>query len=138
MVNLALYGLGLTVDETYHLFKQLSTRVFRGRSRVGFGPVAAAHALIVSYRNGRFPAEDIDSALSDIFHDTTMLEHAYMSSIGSRTGFPVVNADTLETCLVTSYNGAAPRQDQSDYNEKATYKVLRSDEALSGIRIRDA
>jgi hypothetical protein len=138
MVSLALYGLGMTVEETYDLFKQLSTRIFRGRSRVGIGFAAAAHDLIASYRNGRFPAVDIDGALSDIFNDTTMLDHPYMSSIGARIGFPVVNADTLETCIVTSYNGAARGRNVSGCGESATYKVLRSDGAADEIYIKDA
>jgi hypothetical protein len=29
-----------------------------------------------------------------------------MGSIGARVGLPVVDADTLDTCLVTSYNGS--------------------------------
>lgn len=138
MVNLALYDRGMSVDETYNLFKQLSTRIFRGRSRMGVGFAAAAHALIASYRNGRFPAGDIDGALFEIFKDATMLDHPYMSSIGARTGFPVVNADTLETCVVTSYNGAARGHDCDGGIEHMTYKVLRSGDALDEIPVKDA
>lgn len=137
MVNLALYDRAMSIDETYNLFKQLSTRIFRGRNRMGAGFAAAAHALIASYRNGRFPAGDIDGALLEIFKDTTMLDHPYMSSIGARTGFPVVNADTLETCVVTSYNGAARGHDRDD-GEHMTYKVLRSSNALDEIPVKDA
>ncbi|KAH8710251.1 hypothetical protein GQ44DRAFT_626663 [Phaeosphaeriaceae sp. PMI808] len=136
MVNLALYGLGMRIDEVCDLFKQLSTRIFRGRSRIGFGFPASAHALLVSYRDGRFPAEDIEGALSDLFKNTTMLDHPYMSSIGARTAFPVVNANTLETCIVTSYNGAVRGQDHGNYNRNMTYKVLRSEEARNEILIR--
>lgn len=138
MVNLALFDQGMTVEETYSLFKQLSTRIFRGRNRMGVGLAVAAHALIASYRNGRFPAGDIDGALLEIFKDATMLDHPYMSSIGARTGFPVVNADTLETCVVTSYNGAARGHGCSDSNKDMTYKVLRSAGALDEIHVKDA
>lgn len=138
MVNLALYGLGMRVDEAYDLFRQLSRRVFRGRNRFGIGFAAAAHALIASYRNGRFPAEDIDGPLSEIFGNATMLEHPYMSSIGARTGFPVVNVDTLDTCIITSYNGVGQRQSHDDSDQKATYKVLRADGPNNDICVKDA
>ncbi|KAF9730292.1 hypothetical protein PMIN01_12225 [Paraphaeosphaeria minitans] len=138
MVNLALYGLGMKASEAFDLFKQLSARVFRGRSRVGVGLAATLQALVMSYRNGRFPAGDIDGALSDIFNDATLLDHPYMSSIGARTGFPIVNAETSETCLVTSYNGAARGPDLSDCSGTTTYRVLRSDTALDDILIKDA
>ncbi|KAL5401414.1 hypothetical protein PMIN03_011528 [Paraphaeosphaeria minitans] len=138
MVNLALYGLGMTVSEVSDLFKQLSARVFRGRSRVGVGFAATLQALLISYRNGRFPAGDIDGALSDMFNDTTVLDHPYISSIGARTGFPIVNADTSETCLVTSYNGAARGRDANDCRGSTTYRVLRSNTVLDEILIKDA
>ncbi|KAF9728524.1 hypothetical protein PMIN01_13352 [Paraphaeosphaeria minitans] len=138
MVNLALYGLGTKVSEASDLFKQLSTRVFRGRSRIGVGLAATLQALVVSYRNGRFPAGDIDGALSDVFSNATMLDHPYMSSIGARTGFPIVNADTSETCMVTSYNGAARGRDLGDCNGNTTYRVLRSHTALDEILVKDA
>lgn len=135
MVNLALYSLGLRVGEAYELFKQLSARVFRGRSRIGIGLAATAHTLVASFRNGRFPASDIDGALHEAFQDATMLDHPYMSSIGARIGFPVVDANTLETCVVTSYNGAAAEPQDSDGN---TYRTLRSRSAGDAIFIRDA
>jgi hypothetical protein len=138
MVILALYGLGLRAEETFVLFKQLSTRIFRGRNQIGIGFAAAAHALVASCRNGRFPASDIDDALSEIFNDATMLDHRYMSSIGARTGFPVIDADTLETCLVTSYNGAARGRSDRESKKKRTYKVLRSEGATGEIRMKDA
>jgi hypothetical protein len=138
MVNLALYGLGMKASEASDLFKQLSTRVFRGRSRIGVGLAATLQALVVSYRNGRFPAGDIDGALSDVFSNATLLDHPYMSSIGARTGFPIVNADTSETCMVTSYNGAARGRDLGNCDGNTTYRVLRSDTALDEILIKDA
>jgi hypothetical protein len=138
MVILALYGLGLRAEETFVLFKQLSTRIFRGRNQIGIGFAAVAHALVASCRNGRFPASDIDDALSEIFNDATMLDHRYMSSIGARTGFPVIDADTLETCLVTSYNGAARGRSDLESKKKRTYKVLRSEGATGEICMKDA
>lgn len=138
MVNLALYGLGLTVSETSDLFKKLASRVFRGRGRIGVGFAATLHSFIVSYRNGQFPANDIERALSDTFGNATMFDHPYMSSIGARTGFPIVNADTLETSLVTSYNGVARGSDISDCNRNSTYRVLRSENVLDDIPIKDA
>ncbi|KAF9729766.1 hypothetical protein PMIN01_11699 [Paraphaeosphaeria minitans] len=138
MVNLALYGLGMKVSEASDLFKQLSTRVFRGRGRVGVGLAATVQALVASYRNGRFPAADIDGALADVFNDATVLDHPYMSSIGARTGFPVVNADTSETCMVTSYNGAARGRALGDCDRNTTYRVLRSETALDEILVKDA
>ncbi|KAF3038250.1 hypothetical protein E8E11_001965 [Didymella keratinophila] len=138
MVILALYGLGIRAEETFTLFSQLSTRIFRGRSQLGLGLAATAHALITSCRNGRFPASDIDDALTEIFDDATMLDHQYMSSIGARIGLPVVDAETLETCLVTSYNGAAPTYGDDACTKMSTYRVLRSEGAISEIRIKDA
>jgi hypothetical protein len=136
MVILALYGLGKRVEDTFNLFKELSTDIFRGRRPIGIGVAASAHALVASCRNGRFPASDIDEALSKIFEDVTMLDHGYMSSIGARTGFPVIDADTSKTCLVTSYNGAA--RGCGDRECEMTYKVLRSAGAASEILMKDA
>jgi hypothetical protein len=138
MVNLALYGLGMRVEEAYRLFRELSMRIFRGRNRFGIGIPAAVHALIVSYRNGRFPAEDIDGPLSEIFGNTTMLDHSYMTSIGARIGFPVVDVHAKRTCIVTSYNGIGQRQKGSDCKNETIYKVLRSDGPHDEILVRDA
>ncbi|KAL5410094.1 hypothetical protein PMIN04_010753 [Paraphaeosphaeria minitans] len=138
MVNLALYGLGMKVSEVSDLFKHLSARVFRGRSRIGVGVAAKLLALVVSYRNGKFPASDIDGALSDLFGNATVLDHPYMTSIGARTGFPIVDADTSETCLVTSYNGAARGRGPSGCDGSTTYRVLHSDTALDQIPTKDA
>jgi hypothetical protein len=138
MVNLAIYGLGIRVAETNDLFKQLSARIFRGRARLGVGYIAAAHAFVTSCRNGHFPASDIDGALFEMFGTATMLDHPYMSSIGARTGFPVIDAHSLETCMVTSYNGAARGHRHSESNESTMYRVLCSDGVADEIRITDA
>lgn len=138
LVVLALYGLGMRAEETFPLFTQLATRIFRGRSQLGLGLVATAHALITSCRNGRFPASDIDNALNEVFEEATMLDVPYMSSIGARVGLPVVEVDTLETYLVTSYNGAAPTYDDAACTEMSTYRVLRSKDATEEIRVKDA
>jgi hypothetical protein len=138
MVILALYGLGMRAEETFALFSQLSTRIFRGRSQLGLGLAATVHALITSCRHGRFPASDIDDALMEIFDEATMLDLEYMSSIGARVGLPVVDADTLDTCLVTSYNGAAPRDGDNAGTKMSTYRVLRSEDAANEIRVKDA
>jgi hypothetical protein len=138
MVVLALYGLGMRAEETFPLFTQLATRIFRGRSQLGLGLVATAHALITSCRNGRFPASDINNALNEVFEEATMLDVPYMSSIGARVGLPVVEVDTLETYLVTSYNGAAPTYDDAACTEMSTYRVLRSKDATEEIRVKDA
>lgn len=140
MVILALFGLGMTVDEVHDLFTRLAKRVFRGRTPFGFSFAAAAHSLIVSYRNGQFPAEDIDGALYEIFGDATMLDHPYMSATGARIGFPIVDINSRtapSTCLVTSYNGAG-RVSYSGLESKATYRVLRSSGPENEVRIKDA
>ena len=137
MVNLALYGLGMRVEETLHVFKQLSSRVFRGRTRSGysFGFAAAAYDLLASYRNGRFPAKDIDGPLSELLGNVSMLEHPYMTSIGARIGFPVVNHDTLDTCIITSYNGVGSTNNSE---EDAIYQVLQSRGPEDEILAKDA
>jgi hypothetical protein len=140
MVSLALFGLGMRVDDVYDLFTRLSRRVFRGRNRFGVGFAAVAHSLIASYRNGQFPAQDIDGPLSEIFGDATMSDHPYMSSIGARIGFPVVDVDTsqaVSTCMITSYNGAGIGQAPDDADDQATYRVLRSDGPHNEICIKD-
>lgn len=140
MVTLALFGLGMTVDEVHGLFTRLARRVFRGRKPFGFGFAAVAHSLIASYRNGQFPAEDIDGPLSEIFGDATMLDHPYMSAIGARVGFPIVDVDSRtapSTCLVTSYNGAG----QMSYprpESRTTYQLLRSSDPEDEVQIKDA
>ena len=141
MVALALYGLAMRIDDVSDLFRQLARRVFRGRSRFGLGFAAAAHSLIASYRNGRFPAEDIDAPLSELFGDGTMLDHAYLSSIGTRLGFPVVDVDSSRapsTCIVTSYNGAGDERSWEDPGGQATYRVLRAEDPDGSIYARDA
>jgi hypothetical protein len=138
MVNQALFGLGMRVEKANKLFRELCLRVFRGRNRFGIGLPAAVHALIVSYRNGQFPAADIDGALSEIFGDATMLDHPYMTSIGARIGFPVVNVHSKKTCIVTSYNGIGQRPSRDDCKDEPLYKVLCSNEPGDEILVRDA
>jgi hypothetical protein len=135
---LALYGLGMTVNEVDILFRRLAKRVFRGRDRFGVGFVTAAHSLIVSYLHGQFPSKDIDEPLHEIFGETSMLDHPYMSSIGARIGFPVVDLDNASTCIVTSYNGASKGQHQDPEKDHATYRVLRSNGPHDEIRAKDA
>lgn len=142
IVNAALYWQGMRVDHVHELFGRLSKRVFRGRRRRG-GFVAAAHAALTSYQNGQFPAEDIDEPLAEIFGETTTLEHAYMSSVGARVGFPVVNVDTLNTCLVTSYNGVGQSLGRIDGEmgkgePKALYELMRSQGSRDEVLMRDA
>jgi hypothetical protein len=137
MVNLALYGLGMDVGEVFHVFKDLSSRVFQGRIRLGFGPVDTICTLLAAYWNGRFPDKDIDGPLHELFGKAAMLEHPYMTAIGARTGFPVVNLDTLNTCLVTSYNGAGKSRPELDAQHRATYQLLRSGGHNDRILVKD-
>ncbi|KAH3938663.1 hypothetical protein HBH98_242720 [Parastagonospora nodorum] len=62
-----------------------------------------------------------------------MLEHPYMTAIGARTGFPVVDLDTLNTCVVTSYNGAGVVPQQP-----ATYQLLQSTGPHDEILVKNA
>jgi hypothetical protein len=133
MVNLALYGLGMDAEEAFPVFRELCSRVFRGRTRLGFGPVDTIYTLLAAYSNGKFPAKDIDDSLHELFGGATMLEHPYMTAIGARIGFPVVNLDTLDTCIVTSYNGAGERKLHAD----ATYEFLSSGGPHDEILIKD-
>jgi hypothetical protein len=155
IVNSALYGLGMRVETVNTLFKELSKRVFRGRNRLGVSFAAAAHALVASYRRGRFPAADIDGPLQEIFGNLTVLDHPYMTSIGARTGFPVVSLDTSDTYIVTSYNGVGNSQVQdngskqeawdcmgrltgSDFGgDEVFYKILRSNGPHDDILVKD-
>lgn len=112
IVNLALYGRGMRVDEVYEMFKELSRQIFRRQNRwsclTAAAPrITAAAQLFASCRNGRFPARNIDGPLRDVFGDVSMLDHPYMNTIGARTGFPIVDWNTLETYVVTSYNRIA-------------------------------
>jgi hypothetical protein len=156
IVNSALYGLGMRVNTVDTLFKELSKRVFRGRSRFGVSFAAAAHALVASYRCGRFPASDIDGPLQEIFGNLTVLDHPYMTSIGARTGFPVVSLDTSDTYIVTSYNGIGNSQgrnngdNQEAWNcmgnltgsdvgvDEVPYKILHSNGPHDDILVKDA
>jgi hypothetical protein len=133
MVNLALYGQGMSVSAALDVFKGLSSCVFRGRNRFGFGPINSFYAFLMAYRSGRYPSVDIDGSLHNIFGTTTMLEHPYMTSIGARTGFPVVDLDTLNTCIVTSYNGAGAVP-----QGPATYKLLQSTGPRDEILVKHA
>jgi hypothetical protein len=138
MVNLALYGLGMEVGQTLDVFKQLSLRVFQGRARLGFGPIDTIYSLLVACHSGLFPTQDIDGALYELFGKHTMLEHPYMTTIGARTGFPVVNLETLDTCIITSYNGACKIQASLGAERRATYQMLRSDGPHNEISVKDA
>ncbi|KAF2820771.1 FabD/lysophospholipase-like protein [Ophiobolus disseminans] len=137
-VNLALYGLGLRLDEVYNMFKELSKRIFRGRVPFGIGVAAAAHSIIASLRKGQFPAEDIDGPLAELLGEFTMLDNSYMMSIGARIGFPVVNLKTLKTFIITSYNGIGKGPDTHNLGVESTYRVLRSDGPENEILIKDA
>ncbi|KAH7060994.1 acyl transferase/acyl hydrolase/lysophospholipase, partial [Paraphoma chrysanthemicola] len=137
MVNLALYGLGMEVGEAFDVFKALSSRVFQGRTRLGFRPIDSAYSLLAACRKGWYPAEDIDGALDEIFGKATMLDHPYMTAIGARTGFPVVNLDSLETCVITSYNGVGEKT-CVDTQQRATYRSLRSSGPCDEISVKDA
>jgi hypothetical protein len=121
----------MSLKDVYNLFKKLSERIFRGRSGFGIGFTAAAHVLISSYYYGQFPSADIDGVLRELLGDTTMLDNSYMMSIGARIGFPTVNVHSLDTSVVTSYNGAG-RADSKGY------KVLRSTSPSDEIYVRDA
>jgi hypothetical protein len=138
MVNLALYGLGMEVDETFDVFKELSSRVFRGRARLGLGPVDTIYSLLAACRSGLFPAKDIDGALYELFGKDTILEHPYMTAIGARTGFPVVDLESLDTCIITSYNGAGKAQACANAHHRATYQLLRSSGPCDEISVKDA
>ncbi|KAF3030307.1 hypothetical protein E8E12_000580 [Didymella heteroderae] len=134
LVILALYQLGLRVKEADRLFTELSFRVFRGRN----GPEDSLFAPLISCLKGRFPAADIDEALSDTFGVTSVLTHPYMTSIGARIGFPVVDADTSETRIVTSYNGASQDDDRGDRSLPVVATSLRSRCHGDDILITDA
>jgi hypothetical protein len=133
MVNMALYGLGMSLDGVYDLFKKLSERIFRGRKGFGIGFAAALHVFVSSCYHGHFPSADIEGVLRELLGDSTMLDHTYMMSIGARIGFPLVNVHTLRTCVVTSYNGVGRASSQ-----EAGYKVLESDSPSGEILVRDA
>jgi hypothetical protein len=133
MVNMALYGLGMSLDEVYDLFKRLSERIFRGRKGFGIGFAAAIHVFVSSYYYGHYPSADIEGVLRELLGDSTMLDHTYMLSIGARIGFPLVNVHTLQTCVATSYNGVG-----RVLNGDAAYKVLSTDSPSGDILVRDA
>jgi hypothetical protein len=133
MVNMALYGLGLSLGEVYNLFKKLSERIFRGRNSFGFGLATAVHAFVSSYYYGQFPSADIDGVLQELLGDTTMLDNSYMMSIGARIGFPIVNVHTLQTHIMTSYNGVGKALDQ-----ESSYAILRSNSPSDEVRVSDA
>lgn len=126
------------VGEACDVFKELASRVFRGRTRLGFGPVDTIYSLLAAYRNGRFPAKDIDGALYELFGKVTMLEHPYMTAIGARIGFPVVNLDHLDTCIITSYNGAGKTRACTNAQHRATYRLLRSGGPCDEISVKHA
>ncbi|PVH90449.1 FabD/lysophospholipase-like protein, partial [Periconia macrospinosa] len=140
MVIMALFGLGMKVEQVHSLFMNLAQRVFKGRTPLGFSFIGAFYSLVASCRHGQFPAEDIDKSLFEMFGDTTMMDHPYTSAIGARIGFPIVDVDSHtgpSTCLVTSYNGAGQVRD-TDTDGRDTYRVLRSGNAEDQILARDA
>lgn len=67
-----------------------------------------------------------------------MLEHSYMTALGARVGFPVVDVETLETCLITSYNGASQASDLKNSLSDAVCRVLRSSNPDDEILVTDA
>lgn len=134
MVILALYGLGMRVDEADDLFTKLAMRVFRGRDTLDTG----LFAPLLSLTQGHFPAADIDECLSEIFGTMTMLKHPYMTAIGARVGFPVVEAGTSDTCLVTSYNGTDQGHGLDARPAHTVSRLLRSRSPDDDILIKDA
>jgi hypothetical protein len=129
--------LGMDVGEAFHVFKDLSSLVFWGHIRLGYGPIDTIYTLLAAYWNGRFPDKDIDGPLHELFSKATMLEHPYMTAIGARTCFPIVNLNTLDTCLITSYNGAGKSQVCLDTQHRATYQLLRSGGHDDEILVKD-
>lgn len=134
MVILALYGLGMRVEEADNLFTELAMRVFRGRDALDTGLLAP----LISLTQGHFPAADIDECLTEIFGTMTMLKHSYMTALGARIGFPVVDVNTSETCLVTSYNGSGQRQGADAHSVHAVCRPLRSTNPSNDILVKDA
>ena len=134
MVILALYVLGLRVEEADKLFTELAMRVFRGRDSLNTGLLAP----LISLTHGHFPAVDIDECLTEIFGNRTMLNHPYMTALGARIGFPVVDINTSETCLVTSYNGSAQDRGAGAHLVHAVSRSLRSTSPSDDILIKDA
>jgi hypothetical protein len=100
----------MNIDETDGMFRQLSRQIFerqKGRWDIFASAVpriTAAAQFYASCRSGRFPARNIDLPLQDVFGDISVLDHPYMTAIGSKIGFPLVDWDTLDTRIVTSYN----------------------------------
>ena len=136
-MNAALYGLGLRVRSATEIFEKLSKRVFRGRNRFGIGYAAAAHSVIASYLQGRFPAKDIDDSLEEIFGDITTLDHRYMSSIGAKTGFPIVQLATSNTYLVTSYNGVDNGEGDNRFNfDEGSTSPIDTEKVLPYLALR--
>jgi hypothetical protein len=126
-----MYKEGMQIDQVDTTFQELSKVAFRGRNLSSLNPFG----LIKSYMHGQFPAEDINRALCKTFGETTsMFNHPYMSSIGARIGFPVVDLDNTKStgrCLVTSYNGVGDLSNSS-------YRLLRSKGPNNGILVKDA
>jgi hypothetical protein len=123
----------MSVKEADQLFTKLASRVFRDRDDWTTGLLGP----LVSYSQGRFRAADIDECLFEIFGSMTMLKHPYMTSVGARIGFPVAEADTSQTRLITSYNGAAQYHSDAGCMGKVS-TVLRSRNADDDILVRDA
>ena len=134
MIILALYALGMRVEEVDRLFTELALRVFRGRDKWSSGWIAA----LISCSKGQFSAADIDECLLEMFGCTTMLQHPYMSAIGARIGFPVVDARTCDTHLITSYNGTSEGSQSDQGSVAEVSQGLRSTSAGNDILIRDA
>lgn len=135
---------GLSIDEVLHTFQDLAKRAFKGRAVSGVGFITAVQDLITSYICGRYPAKDIDEPLCDIFGESTMLDNAYLSSIGARAGFPIVDVNSeksTRTCLVTSYNGVRTREANKRIGHRkgqSDYKMLCSENPRNRILVRDA
>ena len=128
---LALYQKGMDIEEVDTTFQKLSRVAFRGRNISRVNPFR----LMKSYMHGQYPAEHIDSALREIFGDaTSMFSSSYMSAIGARIGFPIVDVDNTKPtgrCLVTSYNAVGQFHNTS-------YRILQSDGPATDILVADA
>lgn len=134
MVILALYGLGMRVKEADDLFTKLAMRVFRGRDTLDTGLLAP----LISLTRGHFPAADIDECLSEIFGTMTMLKHPYMTAAGAKIGFPVVDVETLDTCLITSYNGREQGHGSDARPVHTVSRLLHSKNPDDDILVKDA
>lgn len=115
---------GWSIEESVEKFEKLATFAFQRRNVLRLPFLSRIQELLVSYfTDGLYPAKNIETALKEVFGvDSSILDHSYASSTGTKIGLPVATVQEKPACRIfTNYNGIGTR----DQNQGESTNCLR-------------